>query len=184
MEVEVEVEGAEEFGRESYKKLCSEILRDIGVRTSIKYTKMYCNPRESVFIVSLKIGNVPKPVRVTDIVDFGKDKMHIRDEKHAPRLLSLLWAKYGDRVWQISRLEIGYDLSDEEIEKMKEFVVYDFKEDLAERIMDGLNRIIPEGARIRQPIKSENTITLIASENPITDEWKRKAIDIASDVDR
>jgi len=186
MEVEVEIEGGgEDFGRKSYEKLCSDILRDMGVRTSLEKTHMYCNPREHVFIISVKIGDVPKPVRVVDMVDFGKDKMRIRDEKLAPRLLSLLWAKYGDKIWQISRLDIGYDLSMDEVERMKELVVYDFKEDLTARILDGLDRILPEGARVRLPIRtSENLVTVVASENPIGEEWRKKAVEIASRLEK
>jgi len=118
-------------------------------------------------------------------VDFGKDKMRIRDEKLAPRLLSLLWAKYGDKIWQISRLDIGYDLSMDEVERMKELVVYDFKEDLTARILDGLDRILPEGARVRLPIRtSENLVTIVASENPIGEEWRKKAVEIASRLEK
>jgi len=63
---------------------------------------------------------------------------------------------------------------------MKELVVYDFKEDLTARILDGLDRILPEGARVRLPITSENLVTIVASENPIGEEWRKKAVEIAS----
>jgi hypothetical protein len=61
---------------------------------------------------------------------------------------------------------------------LKAVIVYDPRDDLVIRLLDAIDRILPEGARVRYPIQSPNRITIIASENAISDEWKQKAEEI------
>ncbi len=180
--MEVNIEGEDEFANKSYEKICQDAFRNIGVRTSIDHTYLYCNPMEHVFIISVKIGRVSSPVKVGDMTQRGKDKLKITDEKYAPRLLAMLWDKYGKRVQQVSRLEIGLKLEEEEIEALRDLIVYDPRDDLIPRILDGIDRILPEGARVRSTIPSTSRITIIASENPIEEDWKKKAEEMVSVV--
>jgi putative methanogenesis marker protein 17 len=183
--MEVKVEGGEEFANKSYKKICLDTFRDVGVRSSLDITYMYCNPMEHVFIISVKIGRVSSPIKVKDItLHAGKDELKITEERHAPRLLAMLWDRYGERVQQRARLVVGLDLEDEEVEALKDLIIYDPREDLVLRILDGIDRILPEGARVRASIPSTpaNIITIIASENPIGEEWKKKAEKMMGEV--
>jgi len=180
--MEVKVEGGDEFANANYEKVCKGIFRDIGLMSNIDRAYMYCNAAEHVFIISVKIGRVPSPVRVWDVTTREGDKLRITNERYAPKLLALLWDRYGDRVQQISRLVIGLDLKEEEREKLRDLVVYDPKEDLTTRILDGIDRILPEGARVRYPMPSTEGITIIASENPITEEWKEKAEEVMREI--
>lgn len=175
--MEVKVEGGDEFANASYEKICTETFRDVGVRSSMDFVYMYCNPKEHVFIVSVKIGRVASPIKVGDITHPHREgeTLRITNETYAPKLLALLWDKYGERVQQISRLKIGFKLEEKEVDELKELVVYDPREDLVARILDGIDRIFPEGARVRSTIPSTGRITVIASENPIGEEWKKKA---------
>ncbi len=176
--MEVKVEGGDEFANASYEKICDDTFRDIGLRSNIEQVYMYCNAAEHVFILSVEIGRVPSPVKVWDVTQREGDKLRITDEKYAPKLLALLWDKYGERVQQISRLVIGLELKDEEIAEVMNLIVYDPREDLNSRVLDGIDRILPEGARVRYPMPSTAGITIIASENPIAEEWKEKAKEI------
>ena len=176
--MEVKVEGGDEFANTSYGKICQDTFRDLGVRTSIDHTYISIAPKEPVFLISVKIGRVASPVKVRDVTQPEKDKLKITDEKFAPKLLAVLWDKYGDRVQQIGRLEIGLKLDEQEVEALKDLIVYDPREDLIPRLLDGIDRILPEGARVRYPIPSPRRITIIASENPIGEDWKKKAEEI------
>ncbi len=176
--MEVKVEGGDEFANTSYEKICQDILRDLGVRTSIDTVYLYIDPKAHAFTISVKIGRVASPVTVRDITQPETGKLKITDEKYAPKLLAVLWERYGDRVQQISRLEIGLTLNEQEMEELKKIVIYDPKEDLIPRILDGIDRILPEGARVRYPIPSSNRLTIIASEDPIGEDLKTKAKDI------
>ncbi|MBA5941930.1 MAG: methanogenesis marker 17 protein [Methanophagales archaeon] len=188
--MEVKVEGGDDFGNASYEKICADTFRDIGIRSSIDHVYMYCNPEEHVFIIAVKIGRVASAVKVREITRWEedkegvKDKLRITDEKYAPELLALLWDKYGERVQQISRLELLFKLEEKEAEKQEqeeekqklmELTVYDLRKDLIARILSGIDRILPEGARVRSTIPSTTGITIIASENPISENWKKKA---------
>ncbi len=180
--MEVKVEGGDEFANASYAKICDDVFRDIGLRSNIDRVYMYCNPAEHVFIISVEIGRAPSPVKVWDVTMREGDTLRITDEKYAAKLLALMWDKYGERVQQISRLVIGLELKEEEIAKISDLIVYDPREDLNTRILDGIDRILPEGARVRYPIPSAKGITIIASENPIAEEWKEKAKRAIRDV--
>ncbi len=178
--MEVKVEGGDEFANSSYEKICMNTFRDVGVRSNLDLVYMYCNPKEHVFIVSVKIGRVSSPIKVGDITHREEGKLRITNETHAPKLLALLWDKYGERVQQISRLEISFKFEDKEIDELKELVVYDPREDLVARILDGIDRIFPEGTRVRSTIPSTGRLTIIASENPIGEEWRKKAEELVS----
>ncbi|MCW3133825.1 MAG: methanogenesis marker 17 protein [Methanophagales archaeon] len=181
--MDVKVEGGDEFANASYEKICDDIFRDIGLRSNIDRAYMYCNAAEHVFIISVKIGRVPSPVKVWDVTQREGDKLRITDEKYAPKLLALMWDKYGDRVQQISRLVIGFELKEEEIPDFNDLIVYDPREDLNTRVLDGIDRILPEGARVRYPMPSTEGITIIASENQIAEEWKEKAKEVMSKME-
>lgn len=183
--MEVKVEGEEKFANKSYEKICQDTLRDVGVRSSIDYAYMYCNPKEYVFIIAVKIGRAPSPIKMRDVtLRAGKDELKITEERYAPRLLAMLWDKYGERVQQRARLVVGLELEEEEEERLKDLIVYDPREDLVLRILDGIDRILPEGARVRASIPSTpaNIITIIASENPIGVEWEKKAEKMIGEV--
>jgi len=180
--MKVKVEGGDEFSNTNYEKVCLNIFRDIGLKSNIDQAYLYCNAAEHVFIISVKIGRVPSPVKVRDVTLRGDDKLKITDEKYAPKLLALLWDRYGERVQQISRLEIGFKLKDdEEAEELMNLIVYEPREDLTSRILDGIDRILPEGTRVRYPLPSPDRITIIASENPIEEGWKEKAKKMVSE---
>jgi len=118
---------------------------------------------------------VQSPITVGDMTIKGDERLTVTTETHAPKLLDLLWDRYGENVEQISRLEIALKIDDDEMQKLMSQVVYDPRVDLNTRIMDGIDRILPEGARVRYPTRSTGRITIIASENPIKEEWKEKA---------
>jgi len=173
--MEVKVEGGGEFCDASYEKICMSTLRDISLESNIDSVYMNCNAAEHVFIISVKIGRVQSPITVSDMTIKGDERLTVTTETYVPKLLDLLWDRYGEKVEQISRLEIALKIDDDEMRKLMSQVVYDPRVDLNTRILDGIDRILPEGARVRHPIRSTGRITIIASENPIKEEWKEKA---------
>ncbi len=182
--MEIKVEGGDDFASASYTNVCNNVFRDVGLRSNIDRVYMYCNAAEHVFIISIKIGRAPSSVKVWDITLREGNKLRITKEEYAPKLLALLWDKYGERVQQEGRLIIRFELEEEEVAKLNELVVYDPREDLTVRMLDGIDRILPEGARVRYPIPSApgQGITIIASENPISDEWKVKAKELVGGI--
>ena len=180
--MEVKVEGGDEFANESYALICQNIFRDLGVRTSIEDVYLFIEPREHVFILSVRIGRVASPVKVSDIIQLEPERIKILDERYAPKLLALLWDRYGDRAQQTGRMEIGLQLDEKEQAALKALVVYNPRDDLVTRLLDGMDRILPEGARVRYPLPSPQRITLIASENAISEAWKKRAEELIRSV--
>ncbi len=176
--MEVKVEGGDDFANASYAAICQDTFRDLGLRANIDSAYLYVDPKDHVFIISIKIGRISSPVTVDDITLQEPGKLRISNEKYAPKLLAMLWDRYGERAQQLSRFEIALDVDETEKAALKEVIIYDPREDLVTRILDGIERILPEGARVRCPIPSPNRISLIASENAISDEWKKKAEEI------
>ena len=177
-DMEVKVEGGDDFANTTFEKISQATFRDLGVRTSIDNIYIYIDPTDHFFIISVKIGRVASPVKVSDITQREPDRLKITDERYAPNLLSLLWEIYDERVKQVSRLEIGIDLDEKERSALKDLIVYDPREDLVTRILDGIDRILPEGARVRCPIPLPGRVTLLASEDPIGNEREAKAEEI------
>lgn len=183
--MEIKVEGGGEFANASYTNVCNDVFRDVGLRSNIDSVYMYCNAAEHVFIISIEIGRVPSPITVWDVTLREGDKLRITKEEYAPKLLALLWDRYGERVQQESRLIIKFEMEEEEVAKLSELVIYDPREDLTARMLDGIDRIFPEGARVRYPIPSaqgQGGTTIIASEDPISDEWKVKAKELVGGI--
>lgn len=182
--MEVEVEGGSGFSNASYATICQDIYRDIGLRSNIDSVYLYCNAAEHVFIISIKIGRMPGPVTAGDITIKGDNMLKVTNERYVPQLLALLWDRYGEKVKQRSRLEIDIKIGEDEMEKLMDKVVYDPREDLTSRILDGIDRILPEGARIRYTIPSNKRITIIASEDSIREDWKIKAREMLSRMEK
>ena len=175
-DMEVKVEGGDDFANTTFAKIGQATFRDLGVRASIDNIYIFIDPTAHFFIISVKIGRVASPVKVSDITQREPDRLKITDERYAPNLLSLLWATYDDkRVKQVSRLEIEIDLGEKERAALQDLIVYDPREDLITRILDGIDRILPEGARVRCPIPLPGRVTLLASEDPIREAWEAKA---------
>ena len=174
--MEAKVEGGGDFANASYTTICQDTFRDLGVRASIDRVYLYVDPKDHVFMISVKIGRVTSPLKVDDVTrQETQERYRITNENYAPKLLALLGDKYGERAQQLSRLEISLTLDEKEIDAFKALIVYDPREDLVTRILDGMDRILPEGARVRCPISLPDSLALIASENSITEEWKKKA---------
>ena len=179
--MEVKVEGVSDLAIGSYTKICQDTFRDAGLRSNIDHVYMHCNPKEFVFVIAVKIGRVSRPVTVWDVTLREEKKLRITTERYAPKLLALLWDKYGEKVEQVGRLELLLKLEDNEINELLKLVLYDPKEDLVTRILYALDTIIPEGARVRSPMRSTNSVVIIASENPIGEEQKNKVEEMVSE---
>ncbi len=180
--MEIKVEGGDAFANASFETICRDTFRDLGIGSSIDNAYLYLNPEEHLFIISIKIGRVASPVKVGDVANIEQNTLRIGDEKYAPKLLGLLWDKFGERAQQLSRLVIELDVEAKELEALKELVLYDPRDDLIARILDAIDRILPEGARVRLTIPADHAVTIIASENTIGDAWKQRAQELVGEV--
>lgn len=172
------VESPDEEGRIAYERTINTVLTESTIRGSIKGVHVYADPREPVFILILYLAKSSGTLRFSDVValKFVKDGVIAvcENDKFMPEVLRILWEKFGiERVEQLSRYEIM--VRGEIDNEILNAIVYDPEKELMVGLMDVILRIIPEGFRIRRYIRKENVLAVIASEDPIKNDWIEKA---------
>lgn len=172
--MEVVIDGQEEWGDASYEELFRRILLDLGITRSIEKVKMLIRIDWPLFLISLGMRKTSGQRQITEIAELEEKprgtKITITDEFYAPRLLALLWRRYGrDRIEQLSRLEImALGTKEEELAE----IVLDPEEELKTRVLDAVWRLLPEGMKVRHNITSRGVVTIAATEHEMKDEWK------------
>lgn len=173
------VESPEEEGKIAYERTISTVLAESTIKGLIKSVYAYGDPKEPVFILIIHFARGGGVLRFSEAVTlkFVKEGVIVvcENDKLIPEVLRILWEKYGrEKVEQLSRYEIMVkgEIGDDVLNA----VVFDPEKDLIVSLMDIILRIIPEGFRVRRYIRGENVIAIIASEDPIKNEWVEKAL--------
>lgn len=172
------VEGSDKDGNESYRELVNEIFSELGLAGSIERVYLKLEPSMSLAIVSIKTKKMHRPIKVKDIalIETIKEgcRITIRDEVYAPSLLSALWGKYGRK-----RVEQSPDRVEITCKKAKSSEVAELLikpgEKLKAEVLNAIWEILPEGFRVRRSFISDDTLTIIATEDPMKDEWIAEA---------
>ncbi|MGB9938056.1 MAG: methanogenesis marker 17 protein [Methanobacterium sp.] len=165
-------------GAEVYEMIIRQILQDVQISRSIKNMNVFVDPREPVFIISVKLEKAAPPITVNDFTEYEYNKdenstfIRIKDETYLPELLQKLWEEEGrEKIQQPSRFEIIINDPKVELEGM---VIHDPKDDLKKKIYDAIFRIIPEGFKVVHQVSKENIISMLCSDEVIKDEWIKK----------
>ena len=180
--METDASGSDDYGNTAYAGLFDIIMGDIGKAQMIEKAELLLKPEVPLFVFSVRLRNVPDSVTMKDAASIrseGNDVfISISDERYAPDILSKLWDRYGrEGVDQTTRFDItvtGADpdeISDIEI-RSGESVMKD--------MIGAVWRAMPEGIRVRTRLLDGNTLTILATEEMMTQEMK----DAASEVHR
>ena len=164
------VDCEDEYGSKIYDKIIQTSLEDLVLGKSLITVKMICREKEPYFIIGALPKSTSKPIKMRDIVSLEETKTDeegrtiyrpkIVDETHAPELFEMI-----NIIEQPSRFEI---ITDSTIDM--DMVVYDAKEDFKLKLLDFMNRVFPEGMRVRKTFYGK-AIVSIASEKPFEKEW-------------
>jgi putative methanogenesis marker protein 17 len=182
--MEIEVDGPDVYGCDSYKELFKGIMSESGKAVSLERACLYLDPQTPLFVFSVILRNDPESRTIADAVSIrteGKDvHITITDENYAPEVLSALWKLYGRaRVDQQTRFDIKIENADEEDIEGVEIAS---GEDAKQEIIGALWRVIPEGIKARHNISEGRIITIAAAEEIVTPEIKAKAMEIHNKV--
>ncbi|XRO75723.1 methanogenesis marker 17 protein [Methanocaldococcus sp. 28A] len=171
---EIVVYCEDKAGKEIYTKVIQTALEDLLLGKSIIRVEFIAKEKEPYFI----LGALPKPTRkiiklrdFAEIVEQKKEndrviyKLKITDETYVPHLLRKIHV-----IDQPSRFEI---ITDSDIDLDME--VYDTSKDFIDKVMDFMNRVFPEGMRIRNTYVGK-AIVSVASERPIKPEENEEAL--------
>ena len=177
----VSVYSPDETGARLYREVAETLIGDLMLTRVIEQMRVYTDPEEPVFIVVMLLRHGLKPSKIKDIATVkpaghGVDEVlvEIRDEDYAVSLIKKLWSEYGrDGVGQPEQKVLAIRTEDKlkEIERVENLVVEKPKEEVYERIADLLERLVPEGFRVKDVRLTSRYGVLIASENPLEERW-------------
>jgi len=172
------VESPDEEGKIAYERTINTVLTESTIRGMVKSVYAYGDPREPVFILIIHYARGGGLLRFSEVVNFKYTREGVivvcENDKLMPEVLRILWEKFGkERVEQLSRYELM--VRGEIGEDVLNAVVYEPEKELMVGLMDIILRIVPEGFRVRRYLRKEGVIAVIASEDPIKEEWVEKA---------
>ncbi len=183
--MEIIVEGPDDWGNEAYESLLNRVLVDLGVTTSVERVKMIIEPEGPLFLISLVTRKAAGTRNLTEVARLEEKsngtRITITNESYAPRILSALWRVYGrDRIDQLTRLEImAQGLFQEDLKGLK----LDPGEELREKVLDALWRVLPEGFKVRYRLVDEEVLTIASTEHSMKDEWKKLAREVHEEME-
>ena len=182
------VESPEEVGADIYRKVIIDVLSDLALGRVLLKIRAFVDVTEPVFIfVGLRKKGLPS-VKLSDFADleiggYGKPEVVISLNKEAyiPKLLNKLWERYGrGNILHKERTMIVVETPDymTEVDLLEDMVIDEKVQEINDRIIDAMLRIIPEGFRVRYHQLTDEYILFVASEDPIKQDWK----DIAAGI--
>jgi len=176
------VESPEEVGADIYRKVIIDVLSDLALGRVLLKIRAFVDVTEPVFIfVGLRKKGLPS-VKLSDFADleiggYGKPEVVISLNKEAyiPKLLNKLWERYGrGNILHKERTMIVVETPDymTEVDLLEDMVIDEKVQEINDRIIDAMLRIIPEGFRVRYHQLTDEYILFVASEDPIKQDWK------------
>ena len=147
------------------------------------------DPERPLFIFSVVLRAAPAPKTVGDVstvrTDVGGVHLTITQERYAPDILRVLWARYGrGAVYQQTRFDI--DVRGATESELSGMVIATGEEDMRE-IIGAIWRTMPEGIKNRKTLISGNVITVVATEEillqEMIDEGKRIHTEMGGSAD-
>ncbi|ENN96210.1 methanogenesis marker protein 17 [Methanocaldococcus villosus KIN24-T80] len=172
---EIYVDCEDEAGKKIYTKVIQTALEDLVLGKSIVRVEFIAREKEPYFILAVLPKQTRKKIKVRDVAEIVEEKkvdgkklykLKIVDETYAPHLLKNI--KVLD---QPSRFEIITDEVDLDMD------IYDTSKEFIDKIMDFMNRVFPEGMRIRKTF-IDKAIVSIASERPLKEEEIKKTLEV------
>jgi putative methanogenesis marker protein 17 len=179
------VESPEELGADIYRRVIIDVLSDLALGRVLMKVRVFVDVTEPVFIfLGLRKKGLAS-VKLSDFADleiggYGKAEVLISLNKEAyiPQLLNKLWERYGrGNILHQERTLIVVETPDymTEVDLLGDMVIDEKVQEINDRIIDAMLRIIPEGFRVRYHQLTDEYILFVASEDPIKQDWKDRA---------
>jgi putative methanogenesis marker protein 17 len=163
-----------------------DVLSDLALGRVLLKVRAFVDVTEPVFIfLGLRKKGLAS-VKISDFADleiggYGKAEVLISLNKEAyiPQLLTKLWERYGrGNILHEERTLIVVETPDymTEVDLLGDMVIDEKVQEINDRIVDAMLRIIPEGFRVRYHQLTDEYILFVASEDPIKQDWKDRAV--------
>lgn len=178
--MDVDVIGEDKYGSAAYAKLFEEIMGDLNKATLIDRVRLVLKPDVPLFVFSVVLKAAPSRKTIPDAatIRFEIDGVHvtITQERYAPDILRVLWARYGrSNVVQQTRFDL--DVAGAKEEELAEMEISSGEEDMRE-IMGAIWRTMPEGIKNRKTLIDGHIITVVATEEILKPEMLEEGIQV------
>lgn len=164
--MDVEVQGIEQFGADSYKVLFEEIMSDIGKSEMIDKAKLVLDPHRPLFIFSIRLRAEPANRKIGDVANVRSEDRNVHititDERYAPEILNQLWKRYG-RGSVVQQTRFDMDVMEAKVEDVNSMVISSGEESMKD-IVGSLWRTMPEGIKNRHTYIDGPVVTVVATE--------------------
>lgn len=170
--MEIEVEGEDTFGDAAYAKLFEDTMSDLNKAVLMDRAKLVLKPSVPLFIFSISLKADPGNKTVVDVANVREEGsmayITITQERYAPDILKALWGRYG-RAKVIQQTRFDIEIEGAKLKELSEIIITSGEEDVRE-IMGAMWRSMPEGIKNRRSLIDGGIITVIATEELMTDE--------------
>lgn len=165
-----------------YRHIVERSVEDLALGSSVVGVSLMIKPEIPLFIIKVMYKEREIKNKLGDLARIesrsGNVRVILEDEIDLGDALKSLWSEYGrDKVEQSGRTEII--VKGVEPENLRELKIRKERVSISEKVNELVNRIIPEGFRVRYALRDQNILTVIATEDPIREEWKKLAEELA-----
>jgi putative methanogenesis marker protein 17 len=164
--MDVEIQGIEQFGSDSYKALFEEIMSDIGKSEMIDKAKLVLDPHRPLFIFSIRLRSEPTNRKIGDVANVRSEDRNVHititDERYAPEILNQLWKRYG-RGSVVQQTRFDMDVAGAKSDDVNSMVISSGEESMKD-IVGSLWRTMPEGIKNRHTYIDGPVVTVVATE--------------------
>ncbi|MGQ9759779.1 MAG: methanogenesis marker 17 protein [Candidatus Methanomethylicaceae archaeon] len=172
------IDSTDKKGGELYRRIVERSIEDLALGGSIVGVSVLIRPEIPLFVIKIKYRERESKNLLGDLARIetrvGSVKLILEDEIDLGDVLRSLWSTFGrDKVEQVGRMEVV--VKGVEPESLKVLKIREARISVTEKVNEVVNRIIPEGFRVRVSIKDEECLTVIAAEDPLKEEWERIA---------
>ena len=179
------VSSSDSKGGEMYRHIIERNVEDLALGSSILGIAVLIKPELPLFVIKVRYRERESKNKLGELARLehksGNVRVVLEDEIDLGDALKTLWSTYGrDKVEQSGRTEIVVKGADPD--SLRELKIRKERVSVSEKVNELVNRVIPEGFRVRHAMKEGDLLTVIAAEDPIPEDWKRMAADLAVDV--
>ncbi|MDH5811041.1 MAG: methanogenesis marker 17 protein [Candidatus Verstraetearchaeota archaeon] len=182
--MKIVVVSSDNTGGEMYRHIVERNVEDLALGNSVTGIAVLIKPEFPLFVMKVKYREREIKNKIGELARIearsGSVRVILEDEIDLGDALRSLWSTYGrDKVEQSGRTEIV--VRGAEPESLKELKIKKERVSVSDKVNELVNRVIPEGFRVRHVIKEGDLLTVMAAEDPIREDWKKMAADLAVD---
>ncbi len=186
------IRASEEEAARLYYDIARHATTDLGLARTVTAAVFHVDAETPLYAAAVRTRPTVRPVRLSDVAlveepedeDVDEIRITIIDETYSPEVISTLTRVFGDLARQtdrdtiVVRLPEGVDPSD-----LKEIVVHDPRERLAQRVYDLIERVRPEGFRVARYARIGRDFLYASTEEVFQDHWLDLLFELRGDLD-